>query len=77
MGVNTSNYWPQAICISSTRELAIQITKVVDKSGKYFMKLHSVLVCHGDHAPKHVHENVAVGTPDKLVCLTKPKCDRS
>lgn len=76
--VDANNRMPQAIVITPTRELAVQISKEFDKMSKYMSQISVVTVFGGSDIGAQIRKikkgvQVIVGTPGRLIDLIRRK----
>ncbi len=76
--INPNSNQPQALILSPTRELAIQINKDIERFTKYIKNFNSVAVYGGENIQKQIKKlkqgvQIAVGTPGRTLDLIRKK----
>jgi len=76
--IDTDNRMPQAIVITPTRELAVQISKEFDKMSQYMSQVSIVTVFGGSDIGTQIRKikkgvQIIVGTPGRLIDLIRRK----
>lgn len=69
---NIRSYWPQAVCICPTRELAKQNEQVISQLGRY-LPVEVLLAVPGQEIPRNAACHVVVGTPGKMLNLIQKR----
>lgn len=73
--IDTSQDFPQAVCLAPTMELAIQIEEVVRQMGQFLPNLKIARGIRGNHVPKNVElkDHIIIGTPGTVFDWSCPR----
>ena len=76
MRVDSSCPFTQAVCLAPTRELALQIYGVAQKMRAFRPDITIRTVMGGDTIHEQIREHIVIGTPGKVIGVTKGSARR-